>query len=287
MFQALMVVLVSTLAFSHPLISIDIKNKTPKQGDALWVKIQSSKAISSGTVALNKKKFKLFKKNNGTSDYLTCIGISRFMKPSSNKLKFSFSFSDGSSYQTAIPITIRSANFKKEHIKLKPKKYKISQDKPSRNNENRLIGKKFNTISSSKTFSGQFLWPVDGRISSDFGTQRVYNNTPGWSHSGTDISAELDTPIKASQSGTVILAKSLKVHGNTIMINHGWGIISIYNHLNKLNVKTNDKLQKGDIIGTVGSTGIATGTHLHFGISIQSVRVNPKDWVHHTSKLPI
>ena len=64
------------------------------------------------------------------------------MKPSSNKLKFSFSFTDGSSYQTAIPITIRSANFKKEHIKLKPKKYKISQDKPSRNNENRLIGKK-------------------------------------------------------------------------------------------------------------------------------------------------
>ena len=65
MFQALMVVLLSTLAFAHPLISIDIKNKTPKQGDALWVKIQSSKAISSGTVALNKKKFKLFKKTTG------------------------------------------------------------------------------------------------------------------------------------------------------------------------------------------------------------------------------
>ena len=71
------------------------------------------------------------------------------------------------------------------------------------------------------------------------------------------------------------------------MINHGWGIISIYNHLNKLNVKINDKISKGDIIGTVGSTGIATGTHLHFGISIQSVRVNPEHWVHHTSKVPI
>ena len=67
------------------------------------------------------------------------------------------------------------------------------------------------------------------------------------------------------------------------MINHGWGIVSIYNHLNEINVKTNDNIQKGDIIGTVGSTGVATGDHLHFGISIQNIRVDPKRWVYSTS----
>jgi murein DD-endopeptidase MepM/ murein hydrolase activator NlpD len=71
------------------------------------------------------------------------------------------------------------------------------------------------------------------------------------------------------------------------MINHGWGIVSIYNHLDKINVKINDKISKGDMIGTVGSTGIATGTHLHFGISVQSIRVNPKDWVFNTSTLAL
>ena len=150
-----------------------------------------------------------------------------------------------------------------------------------------MIGKNFKTITKSKKFSGPFIWPVNGRISSGFGTQRVYNNKPGWSHSGTDISAVRGTPIKATQAGNVTLAESLKVHGNTVMINHGWGIISIYNHLDKINVKMNDKISKGDIIGTVGSTGIATGSHLHFGISVQSIRVNPQDWVHKTSKTSI
>ena len=286
--KALLVPLIlSTLTLGHPLVSIDITNKTPKQGDAVWVKITTSKTVKSGTITLNKKNFKLFKKSNQNDHYLSCIGISRYLKPKKNHLYFSFTFEDGSKYHTKLPLTIASANFKKEHIKLKPKKYKISQDKPSRKKENRLIGKKFRTLSQSKKFSGAFIWPLEGRITSKFGTQRVYNNTPGWSHSGTDISGERGTPIKASQSGTVVLAKLLKVHGNTVMINHGWGIISIYNHLDQINVKMNDKITKGDHIGTVGSTGIATGTHLHFGISVQAIRVNPEDWVHITSKTPL
>ena len=141
------------------------------------------------------------------------------------------------------------------------------------------MGKHFKTISSSKQFTGPFIWPVTGRTTSPFGSQRVYNNKPGWAHSGIDISASKGTPIKAAQNGEVIFSDSLRVHGNTVMINHGWGIISIYNHLNQLNVKTNDKVSKGDIIGTVGSTGIATGDHLHFGVSIQNIRVNPDSWI--------
>jgi murein DD-endopeptidase MepM/ murein hydrolase activator NlpD len=276
-----------TLIFSHPLISVDILNKTPKQGDAVWIKIKSSKKIESGTIMLNKKKFKLFQKSNGSMNYLSCIGISRFATPSKATLGFRFIFSDGSQYTTQLPITIAAANFKQEHITLKPKKYKISQDKTSRKNENRLIEQKFSTVTPAKKFHNEFLWPLAGRISSKFGTQRVYNNTPGWSHSGTDISAKEGTPIQASQSGTIVLSKSLNVHGNTVMINHGWGIVSIYNHLHQLNVKLNDKVTKGDIIGTVGSTGIATGPHLHFGISIQSIRVDPEEWVHKTSKTAI
>jgi murein DD-endopeptidase MepM/ murein hydrolase activator NlpD len=285
--RLIMALSISSALAAHPLVDIDVTNMSPKQGDAIWIKINASQPIASGTIKLKKKTFKLFKNNREPNQYLTCIGISRYIQPKKTNLTFSFTFADGSTYQTTRPIRIESANFIKEHIKLTPKKYKISQDKSSRKSENRLIGNAFQTTTPSKKFSGPFIWPVDGRITSDFGTQRVYNNKPGWSHSGTDISAELGTPIKASQSGTIILAKSLNVHGNTVMINHGWGIVSIYNHLDKINVKINDKISKGDMIGTVGSTGIATGTHLHFGISVQSIRVNPKDWVFNTSTLAL
>ncbi|MEK9727287.1 MAG: M23 family metallopeptidase, partial [Candidatus Margulisiibacteriota bacterium] len=74
---------------------------------------------------------------------------------------------------------------------------------------------------------------------------------------------------------------------NTVMIDHGMGIISIYNHLDEIKVKSNDNVTKGTTIGTVGSTGVATGDHLHFGISVQSIRINPRTWLENTSKVSI
>jgi murein DD-endopeptidase MepM/ murein hydrolase activator NlpD len=274
--------------WSHPLIEVHLSNKTPKQGDAVWIKVKSQKNIVSGTIQLNNKTFKLFKRTNTNQyHYLSCIGIPRNTKPKQTPLKFKLTFKDGSQYQTKLPLAIQSANFKKEHIKLKPKKYKLSQNKSGIKSESRLIGKKFRLFTPSKKFSGPFKWPLKGRVTSEFGHQRIYNNTPSWSHSGIDISGKTGAPIYAAQSGTVVLSKALPIHGKTVMINHGWGIISIYNHLHKLNVKTNDNLSKGDIIGTVGSTGIATGSHLHFGVSIQGVRINPKPWINNASHFPL
>ena len=126
---------------------------------------------------------------------------------------------------------------------MKPKKFKLSQDKSTRKNENQIIGKKFRVVTEKK-YAGPFIWPVKGRFTSEFGTQRVYNNKPGWKHSGIDISAKKGSPIKAAQNGKIILAKQLKVHGNTVMIDHGMGIISIYNHLDKIKVKNNSLSQR-------------------------------------------
>ena len=279
-------ILLSIFVMAHPLIQIESSSTTPLQGDAVWVYVKSSKKLSSGSVELNKKSFKMFEKKAEQSDrydYLTCIGISRYLSPKKYQLKFNLNYTDGSAYQTHQTITVKSANFKKEHITLKPKKLKLSQDKPKIRNENSILGKQFKKVTAKKRFNDSFLWPVEGRHTSEFGVQRVYNNKPGWAHSGVDISAVKGTPIKASHAGTVIFADLLNVHGNTVMIDHGWGIVTVYNHLNKINVKTNDNLSKGDLIGTVGSTGIATGDHLHFGVSVQNIRINPTTWVNSIS----
>ena len=113
--------------WGHPLIEVHVSNKTPKQGDAVWIKLESQKNIVSGTIQLNNKTFKLFKrKNTNKYHYLSCIGINRNSKQKQIPLTFKLAFKDGSQYQTSIPITIQSGQFKKEHIKLKPKKYIIS-----------------------------------------------------------------------------------------------------------------------------------------------------------------
>ena len=125
-------------------------------------------------------------------------------------------------------------------------------------------------------FAQRFIWPVRGRISGRFGNQRVYNGTPGSAHSGMDIAAARGTPVETPAAGTVVLAESdLYFTGGTILIDHGYGIGSNFLHLSRLNVAVGDQLEQGEIIGEVGASGRATGSHLHWGMTWQSTRIDP------------
>ena len=232
-------------------------HQPPRPSKAMLLRSRLPRPSPSNQVALDLEKHHLnsFKHQGSNQTFVSYIGISRYSKATRRKIHFSFSFMDGSRYQTFLPIYVKDANFKQEHIKLTPKKSKIQRDKPSRSNENQLIGKKFQVVTAKKRFDGRFIWPVKGRITSEFGTQRVYNNRPGWMHSGIDISGNTGTPIAATQHGTVILAKNY-VHGNTVMIDHGLGIISIYNHLDQIQTQPKAIVKTGDIIGTVDPPGL-------------------------------
>lgn len=125
-------------------------------------------------------------------------------------------------------------------------------------------------------FTQHFIWPVKGRISGRFGHQRIYNGQPGSAHSGMDIAAARGTPVKAPASGRVVFADSdLYLTGGTLLIDHGHGIGSNFLHLSRLNAKVGDQVEQGQIIGRVGSTGRATGPHLHWGMTWYNTRIDP------------
>ncbi|MFC3106159.1 M23 family metallopeptidase [Salinisphaera aquimarina] len=125
-------------------------------------------------------------------------------------------------------------------------------------------------------FAEHFIWPVKGRISGRFGNQRVYNGTPGSAHSGMDIAAATGTSVKAPAAGVVVLAEpDLYLTGGTVLIDHGHGIGSNFLHMSQLDVKVGDRVKQGDVIGKVGSTGRATGPHLHWGMTWYDVRIDP------------
>jgi len=154
-------------------------------------------------------------------------------------------------------------------------------DKSTRNDEayeeyNKYVGAARKTETPVKMWDGVFLEPVEGRITTEFGMRRFVNNAPtSYRHSGIDIAADKGTPVKATNSGKVILARHLILTGNTVLIDHGFGIISWSYHMDNIKVKECDDLVKGQIIGTVGSTGFSTGPHLHFAISVHDVFTNP------------
>lgn len=132
------------------------------------------------------------------------------------------------------------------------------------------------TTNKEPLWEGMFILPVDGRITTQFGQIRYINDQESGRHSGLDIAAQAGTPILASNTGVVALARSLHVTGNTVILDHGQNIFTSYGHLEKINVEQNQLLQKGEVLGTVGNTGFSTGPHLHWSVSIGSVFINPE-----------
>jgi murein DD-endopeptidase MepM/ murein hydrolase activator NlpD len=167
--------------------------------------------------------------------------------------------------------------YKKEYIKLKTNK-RVNLSKPdlSRHYKEKAKSKALlNSFHTDLVSDLNFIIPLKGRLSSPFGKRRYFNNVPKAPHSGMDIAAKKGTPIKAAQSGIVSIREEFFFTGNTIYLDHGEGVVSIYAHMDRFNVELGDYVNKGDIIGFVGATGRATGAHLHFGVSLNGYSINP------------
>ena len=142
--------------------------------------------------------------------------------------------------------------------------------------ENNRIGEARAINSELNFFKDKFIMPVDGIITGVYGSQRILNGKPKWPHYGIDIAAKQGTQIKSSATGVVTMAEDdLYYTGGTIIMDHGHGISTIYSHLENVLVSVGDKINQGDIIGTVGSTGRSTGPHLDFRINWFQTRLDP------------
>jgi murein DD-endopeptidase MepM/ murein hydrolase activator NlpD len=150
-------------------------------------------------------------------------------------------------------------------------------DKSAKEMEDKIYPLK--SISDGQPYwSGKFILPVEnGRLEeTDFGKRRFVNNSPtSYRHNGLDIGQDKGAPVMASNSGRVLFAGSLIETGNTVIIEHGFGLKTWYYHMNELLVKSGDFVTQGDIIGKVGSTGFSTSPHLHFSASVNNVFINP------------
>lgn len=125
-------------------------------------------------------------------------------------------------------------------------------------------------------FSTPLVWPVQGRISGRFGSQRIYDGTAGAPHSGLDIAAAEGTPVQAPAGGRVSFADGdLYLTGGTVVLDHGHGVSSNFLHLSRIDVAVGQRVEQGELIGAVGATGRASGPHLHWGMNWFDVRVDP------------
>lgn len=131
--------------------------------------------------------------------------------------------------------------------------------------------------SDQLAFESTLEWPVTGPISGVYGSQRVLNGEPRAPHLGVDIAAPVGTPIHADSAGTVTLAEhDLYFTGGTVIVDHGYGLSSIYQHMSRLDVTVGQHVEQGDVVGAVGATGRVTGPHLHWGMNWYDVAIDPQ-----------
>jgi murein DD-endopeptidase MepM/ murein hydrolase activator NlpD len=142
--------------------------------------------------------------------------------------------------------------------------------------EQRLLAALWTTSSAERYWREAFVRPTEGPAGSPFGLRRFFNGEPRSPHAGIDFRAPEGSPVHASNRGYVVLARELFFTGNTVVVDHGCGLFTLYVHLSKLSVRRGALVERGQEIGAVGMTGRATGPHLHFAARIGEARVDPQ-----------
>ena len=174
------------------------------------------------------------------------------------------------------------------YIILSPQKQRIMMDrsKSREDNAKRATAYAKADRETEQFWEGKFIRPTEGRLTSPFGKYREYNTGVRRHHYGTDIANIVGTPVYASNDGIVTLADRLHIYGNTVILNHGQGVSSSFNHLSEIHVKVGERVEKGQRIGLMGATGQATGAHLHWGMVVNGVAVAPEEWTERDFSLP-
>ncbi len=205
---------------------------------------------------------------------LFLLGFGRDHKSTSH---LAITYPDGK--QTHETLQVSKQTYKISRINGLPKK-KVSPDPVALKRiraDNALVHKTRLSLSMNTAFSSGFDWPVKGRISGVFGSQRILNGKPRSPHKGVDIAAPKGTPLRADADGVISLVhQDMYLMGKAVMIDHGYGLQTIYIHMNDIKVKEGQKVKKGDVVGSVGMSGRATGPHVHWGVSLKGVALNPK-----------
>ena len=142
--------------------------------------------------------------------------------------------------------------------------------------ERDLFTKARKTFSKKSLSEGYFTTPTIGRVTSGFGVNRYYNGKQGLPHMGIDIANNIGTPVNTCATGQVILVHDFHHLGKTVVVDHGQGLITSYSHLSKISVIKGQLLRRGEELGKIGTSGRSTGPHLHWGVFLNQVAINPE-----------
>ncbi len=207
-----------------------------------------------------------------SGQWTALVGIPLSAAPGTGNLKVK---RQGAS-ETLLNFQIKPFRYAEQRLKVAPGHVDLSADDTARYERERThLAQVIATFTEVQPETLEFLQPNSGRRSSSFGLRRVFNGQPRNPHSGMDIAAAQGAPVLAAASGVVIDTGEYFFNGNTVWLDHGSGLLTMYCHLSEIDVKAGDRVSAGALVGKVGATGRATGPHLHWSVSLNRAMVDP------------
>lgn len=233
---------------------------------------------SGGKLVCGKREYDYFLRNNKLLAFLSETYFSK-LKP------YECSFKKGTNVLKVADVIVKDKDFPSERLYVDKKRVFLNKKDAARaKRESKLRMKAYGSSAERPLFFDPFELPIESKVTSIYGSRRVFNKKKQTQHLGTDYRAAVGVPIRSANRGKVVLSREFFYTGNTVIIDHGLGIFTTYGHLSKRNVTEGEVVPLGAVIGLAGKTGRVTGPHLHWGVTVNGLAIEGESLVE-TSKI--
>ena len=246
-----------------------------KQGGVCLIRVSGPASLKSMDGKYQGERFPIAPaEQNGIYEGL--IGIDMSTRPATYEVKVTARDGEGKVYSGRLSLKVEKVDFGTQELSLPPHLVELDAKTLERvKKEADQLQVLFQSLRDERLWRGAFILPVEGELSSPFGLNRIINGKQRSPHTGVDLRAGEGTPVLACNHGIVVLVDELFFAGKSVILDHGWGLYSMYFHLSEVFVKKEDRIETGATLGRVGSTGRSTGPHLHWGVRMKGARVDP------------
>jgi murein DD-endopeptidase MepM/ murein hydrolase activator NlpD len=257
-----------------PIFSTFVNARAMQPGEVVRLDIGSNRPVTSVTVQAFDRSVAVARA--GPSAWFALIGIDLDVVAGEYPVTVGATKDNGIRTDHVLSLTVEPKDFPTRQLRVAPRFVNPPPSmQPRIDRERRRLGALFRAVEPEPRWARSFLRPIEVSVVSGFGVRSVYNGEPRAPHSGADFASPSGTPVLAPGGGRVVLAEPLYFTGQTVVIDHGLGLVSLLAHLSKIEVREGADVVTGAQVGLVGATGRATGPHLHWTVRLQGARVDP------------